>query len=142
MSTPVAVDTDRATLETFRVLLLNSANKFAAMRRLTKAYPCEIDRAVCGMPATGEPSRVGMIRQRGAAIASMLGAEHPVYATPMENLRAAQAAADELDHLEGDEHRYMTARLQQLLDTATAQQEAGCRVVEPSVQAENHPPLP
>ena len=41
----------------------------------------------------------------------MLGADRPVYATPIENLPAAQAAADELENLEGDERRYMTERV-------------------------------
>ena len=42
----------------------------------------------------------------------MFGADRPVYATPMENIRAAQAVADELDHLEGDEHRCMMQHIQ------------------------------
>ena len=41
----------------------------------------------------------------------MFGVERPVYATPMQNIRIAQAAADELDHLEGDESCYMTERV-------------------------------
>ncbi|XBI28362.1 hypothetical protein VPH35_052604 [Triticum aestivum] len=62
----------------------------------------------------------------------MLGAVCLVYATPIENLRAAQAAADELDNLEGDEKRCMTEHLHRLLDAAATQQEAGCRALEPA----------
>ena len=80
-----------------------------------------MDRAVGGTPAPGRPSRIGTVRLRGATIASMFGADRPVYATPMENIRAAQAAADELDHLEGDECHYMTERVQQFIDAAAAQ---------------------
>ena len=64
-----------------------------------------MDRAVGGTPALGGPSRIGTVREHGAAIASMFGADRPVYATPAENIRAAQAAADELDKLEGDVRR-------------------------------------
>ena len=71
-----------------------------------------MDRAVGGTPAPGGPSRIGMVRLRGAAIASMFGADRPVYATPAENIRAAQAAADELDKIEGDERRHMTECVQ------------------------------
>ena len=101
------------------------------MRRLSEAYQREMDRAVGGTPAPSGPSRIGTVQQRGAAIPSLFGADRPFYATPMENIRAAQAAADELDHLEGDERRYMMERVQQLIDAAAAQQEAGCRAEEP-----------
>jgi hypothetical protein len=140
LSAPVAPGASGETLEACRIALLDSANKLAAMRRLTEAYHREIDRAVCGTPAAGKPSHAGTVRQRGAAIASMLGANRPVYAMPMEKLHTAQAAADELDRLEGDERRCMTERVQQLIDAAAAQQEAGRRVVEPGLQAGNLPP--
>ena len=74
------------------------------------------------------------------AIASMFGTDRPVYATPAENIRAAQAAADELDKLEGDEHRHMTERVQQLLDAAAEQQEAGCRTKAPNRRNDDPPP--
>ena len=51
----------------------------------------------------------------------MLGAPRPVYLTPSENLRDAQAAVDEMGHLEGDELRCMTQRARQLLDAAATQ---------------------
>ena len=81
------------------------------MRRLSEAYQCEMDRVVGGTPAPGGPSRIGTVRQHGAAIASMFGADRPIYATPRENIRAAQAAADELDKLEGDERHHMTEQV-------------------------------
>ena len=69
--------------------------------------------------------RAGLLKKRGAAIASMLGADRPVYATPLENLRAAQAAVDELNGLGADELPYMTRRIQQLIDAAAEWHEAG-----------------
>ena len=59
----------------------------------------------------GLASRVGTVRQRGATIASMFEAERPVYATPAENIRAAQAVTDELVKYDGDERRHMTKRV-------------------------------
>ena len=60
-----------------------------------------------GTPAPGGPSRIGLVQQRGATVASVFGTDRPIYATPAENIRAAQAVADELDMLEGDEGRHM-----------------------------------
>ena len=71
-----------------------------------------MDRAVGGTPAAAGPSRLGTVQQRGVAIADLFGANRPVYATPAENIRAAQAAADELDKFEGEERRLMTERVQ------------------------------
>ena len=81
------------------------------MRRLPEAYQREMDRAVGSTPAPGGPSRIGTVRQRGAAIASMLGADRPVCATPLKNLRAAQSIVDELNGLGADELPYMTRRI-------------------------------
>ena len=88
------------------------------MRRLSEAYQREMDRVVGGTPAPGGPSRIGTVQQRSVAIASLFGADCPVYATPAENIRAAQAAAEELDKFEGEEHRQMAERVQRLLDAA------------------------
>src|SRR4051812_37180477 len=95
------------------------------MRRLTEAHQREVDRAAFGTPPPDGPSRVGVIKKRGAAIADMLGADRPVYATPLENLCAAQVAVDEQNGLGPDELPYMTRRIQQLIDAATERHEAG-----------------
>ena len=47
-----------------------------------------------------------------------------MYATPAENIRAAQAAADELDNFEDEERRLMMELVQRLLDAATVQNES------------------
>ena len=93
-----------------------------------------------GTPASGGPSRLGTVQQCGVAIANLFGASRPVYATPVENIRAAQAAADEMDNFEGEERRLMTERVQRLLDAAAAQNEAGCRTKVPQRQNDDPPP--
>ena len=100
---PEAADTEM--LEARRAQLVESAKKLTSMRRLSEAYQHEMDRAVGGTPAPGGPSHLGTVRQRGMAIASLFGADRPIYATPVENIRAAQAAAEELDKFEGEERR-------------------------------------
>ena len=110
------------------------------MRRLSEAYQREMDRVVGGTPAPGGPSRIGTVQQRGMAIASLFWADHPVYATPAENIRAAQAAAEELDKFEGEERRQMAERVQRLLDAAAEQHEAGCRIEAPNRQNDDPPP--
>jgi hypothetical protein len=64
-----------------------------------------------------EPSKVGNVRHRGGNLnrelrrdgrsdismsTSFVSAERPKYITPAKNLRVAQAAAEELQHLLGD----------------------------------------
>ena len=141
LSAPIPKDADAETLEARRVHLVESAKKLASMRRLSEAYQSEMDRAVGGTPAPGGPSRIGTVQLRGVAIASMFGADRPVYAMPAENIRAAQAAADELDHLEGDERRCMTERVQQLIDVAATQKipASGLRT-RPLTESKARPP--
>ncbi|XP_073360472.1 uncharacterized protein [Aegilops tauschii subsp. strangulata] len=91
LTVPIPEDADAETLEARRLQLLESANRLAGMRRLTEAYQQEMDRAVGGTPTPGGPSRAGQVRQHGAIVASMFGVDRPVYATAVENLRAAQA---------------------------------------------------
>ena len=98
-----------------------------SMRRLTEAHRRDADRAAFGTPPPGGPSRTDVLRQRGAVIADTLGVDRPVYATPLENLRAAQAAVDELDGLGAEELPHMTRRIQQLIDAAAQRHEADAR---------------
>ena len=78
LAAPIPEDTDGEALEEHRKALYDSAQKLAVMRRLSEAYQHEVDRAIGGTPAGGEPSHVGIVWQRGATIASMLGADRPV----------------------------------------------------------------
>ena len=131
LTAPIPEDADAETLEACRLQLVEGAKKLASMRRLLEAYQREMDRAVGGSPALVGPSRLGAVQQRGVAIANLFGANHPIYATPTENIRAAQAAVDELDKFEGEEHRLMTERVQRLLDAAAEQNEASGRTDVP-----------
>mgnify|MGYP006268117899 CR=1 FL=1 len=92
----------------------------AALKRPAGATQSEISCMVGGMPAAAGSSRAGAIRQRGAAIASMLGIRRPVYETLSQNVCAAQEAADELKHLEDDELREQMECLQELTNAAKA----------------------
>ena len=99
LSIPLPADADAEALEACRLALLAEGRRLASVRCLTEAYQREADRAAFGTSAPAGPSRVGVVKQRGAVIADMLGVDRPVYATPLENLRTAQAAVDELDGL-------------------------------------------
>ena len=86
LAAPIPEDADAEMLEARRVQFVESANRLANMRRLSEAYQREMDRAVGGTPAPSGPSHIGLIRQCGTTIASMFGTDHPVYATPVENI--------------------------------------------------------
>ena len=130
LAAPIPEDADAETLEARRLQLVEGMKKLANMRCLSEAYQREMDHAVGGSPAPAGPSCLVAVQQHGVAIASLFGASRPVYATPAENIRAAQAAADELDNFKGEEHRLMMERVQQL-HAAIAQNEAGCRTEAP-----------
>nr|XP_051191085.1 uncharacterized protein LOC127304436 [Lolium perenne] len=77
------------------------------------------------------PSRAGQIRRRGRDLGAEIdrdGAnapapsmELPIYNTPNKNMLAAQAAAEELRGLEGEELRRQTMRVTELLKAANRQ---------------------
>ena len=118
MSAPLPANADDEALEARRLALLAEGQKLVSMRRLAEAHRREADCAAFGTPPPGGPSRVGIVRQRGAIVTDTLGVDRPVYATPLENLRAAQAAVDELDGLGAEELPHMTRRIQQPIDAA------------------------
>ena len=140
LTAPIPEDADAEMLEARRIQLLESAGRLASVRRLSDAYRREMDRAVGGTPAPEGPSRLGTVQQHGATVASMFGAERPIYAMPAENIRAAQALMDELDKYDGDKRRHMTERVQQLLDTAAAQHGAACCAEVPARRNNESPP--
>ena len=89
LSAPIPADADAEALEARRLALLAEGQRIATMRCLTEAHQREVDRAAFGTPPPEGPRQVGIVKKRGAAIASMLRANRPVYAMPLENLRAA-----------------------------------------------------
>ena len=131
MSIPLPADADAEALEARRLALLAEGRKLVSMRRLAEAHRREADREAFGTPPPSGPSRAGVVRQHGAVVADMLGVARPVYATPLENLHAAQAAVDELDGLGAEELPHMTRCIQQLIDAAAQRHEADARAKSP-----------
>ncbi|KAK1664687.1 hypothetical protein QYE76_052846 [Lolium multiflorum] len=135
LSSPLTAGADPSSiekdLETHRQLLLMQAEELAAAKRQWEISQREFNRAHGLTPAGDNPSRAGQIRRRGGALGAEIardGAESPapsmeppVYNTPDKNMRAAQAAAEELSRLEGEELRRQTKRVTELLNAATRQ---------------------
>jgi hypothetical protein len=104
-----------ADLEAHRLLLPKQAEEVAAAKRQLEITRREYDRAHGFTPAGNNPSRAGQISRGGGALGAEIdreGAESPaasmelpVYNTPEKNVRATEAAAEELSRLEGEELR-------------------------------------
>ncbi|KAK1618087.1 hypothetical protein QYE76_023604 [Lolium multiflorum] len=124
---PTAIEAD---LEAHRQLLLKQTEELAAAKRRWRS-PSEYNRAHGLTPGGDEPSRAGQIRRRGHDLGAEIArdgapsptpsAERPVYNTPDKNMRTAQAAAEELNRLEGDELRRQTKWVTELLNAANRQ---------------------
>ncbi|KAK1668543.1 hypothetical protein QYE76_056702 [Lolium multiflorum] len=105
--------------------------ELAAAKRQMEITQREYNRAHGLTPGGDGPSRAGQIRRRGRDLGAEIArdgapsptpsAEQPVYNTPDKNMRAAQAAAEELNRLEGEELRRQTKRVTELLNAATRQ---------------------
>jgi hypothetical protein len=110
LSSPLTAGGDPATieadLEEHRQLLLRQAEELATAKRQLEITRREYDRAHGFTPGGDNPSRAGQIRRRGGGLAAEIdrdGAEAPApfvelpfYNTPDKNMRAAEAAAEEL----------------------------------------------
>ncbi|KAK1670608.1 hypothetical protein QYE76_058767 [Lolium multiflorum] len=135
LSTPLTPGGDPTTieadLEAHRQLLLKQTEELAAAKRQMEITQREYNRAHGLTPGGDGPSRAGQIRRRGRDLGAEIArdgapsptpsAEQPVYNTPDKNMRAAQAAAEELNRLEGEELRRQTKRVTELLNAATKQ---------------------
>ncbi|KAK1609712.1 hypothetical protein QYE76_033385 [Lolium multiflorum] len=120
-----------ADLEAHRVLLLKQTEELAAAKRQWDITQREYNRAHGLTPAGDNPSRAGQIRRRGRDLGAEIdrdGAdkpapsmELPIYNTPDKNMLAAEAAAEELHRLEGEELRRQTARVADLVKAANRQ---------------------
>ncbi|KAK1692123.1 hypothetical protein QYE76_008820 [Lolium multiflorum] len=136
LRTPLTAGADPTTLEAdleaHRQFLPKQVEEVAAVKRQLEITRREFDRAHGLTPAGNNPSRVGQIRHRGGGLGAEIdrdGAdspapsmELPVYNTPEKNLRAAEAAAEELSRLEGEELRRQTRRVTELLHAASEKQ--------------------
>ncbi|KAK1612691.1 hypothetical protein QYE76_036364 [Lolium multiflorum] len=128
LSSPLTAGGDAATveadLEAHRQLLLQQAEELAAAKRQLEITQREYEHAHGFTPGGNNPSRVGMIRRRGGGLGAEIdrdgaeapapSAELPVYNTPDKNMRAAEAAAEELNSLQGEELRRQTRRVAEL----------------------------
>ncbi|KAK1595175.1 hypothetical protein QYE76_026953 [Lolium multiflorum] len=124
LSSPLTAGGDPATiekdLEAHRQLLLRQAEELAAAKRQLEINRREYDRANGFTPGGDNPSRAGQIHRRGGGLGAEIArdgaespapsTEQPVYNTPDKNMRAAQAAAEELNRLEGEELRRCMCR--------------------------------
>ena len=87
----------RTQLEDRRQQMLDLSETLAATQRRLDAAQLERDAAYGFTPAAADPSRVVDVRARGGAIGRAFGAVWTVYKTPVKNMRAAEAAAVDLD---------------------------------------------
>ncbi|KAK1653227.1 hypothetical protein QYE76_071032 [Lolium multiflorum] len=120
-----------ADLEAHRVLLLKQTEELAAAKRQWDITQREYNRAHGLTPGGDNPSRAGEIRRRGRDLGAEIdrdGADEPapsmelpIYNTPDKNMLAAEAAAEELHRLEGEELRRQTARVADLVKAANRQ---------------------
>ncbi|KAK1610955.1 hypothetical protein QYE76_034628 [Lolium multiflorum] len=136
LSTPLTAGADPTTieadLEAHRQHLLTHADELAAAKRQLEITRCEFNRVHDFTPGGNGPSRAGQIRRRGGGLGAEIdrdGADSPapsmelsVYNTPEKKMCAAEAAAEELSHLEGEELRRQTRRVTELLHMASEQQ--------------------
>ncbi|KAK1644069.1 hypothetical protein QYE76_061874 [Lolium multiflorum] len=135
LSSPLTAGADPSSiekdLEAHRQLLLKQAEELSAAKRQMEITQREYNRAHGFTPAGDNPSRAGQIRRRGGGLGAEIArdgaespapsTERPVYNTPDKNMRAAEAAAEELNRLQGEELRRQTKRVTELLNAATRQ---------------------
>ncbi|KAE8788237.1 hypothetical protein D1007_37723 [Hordeum vulgare] len=88
-----------------------------------KAAQREYNSAYGFTPAADGPSRLGDLRCRGRVVAEILGGQLPIYDTPAANMRAAQAAHEEMDALQGEERVRQEKCVKDLLTAANEQQD-------------------
>ena len=113
--------------------MLDLSETLAATQRRLDAAQLERDAAYGFTPAVAGPSRVTDMHARGGAIGRALDAVPTVYVTPAKNMRAAQAAAVDLDQLTGEEMKERIGRMRDLLNTANAQQDRLNELAKPAV---------
>ncbi|KAK1631567.1 hypothetical protein QYE76_005882 [Lolium multiflorum] len=164
LSSPLTAGADPSTieadLEAHRQLLLKQAEELATAKRQLEITRREYDRAHGFTPGGNKPSQAGQIRRRGGALGAEIdcdGAEEPApstempfYNTPDKNMRAAEAAVEELSRQEGEELRHQTRRVTELLHIASEQQKnpryasgtAGNHQDGPRETAESSSPTP
>lgn len=124
---PIVPSTNRAAaaadLEASRKLLYAEATELATAQRQLEAAQRECNTTYGLTPVGVKPSRRGDVRRRGGAISELFGANMPIYDTPVQNLRVAEAAAAELDHLEGEAQQQQQQWVRALVATTNRLQD-------------------
>ena len=104
--TPITPDTDSAAtaaqLNEERLRLLDEAFALALERCWVGSARREYNVVHDLTPTNLEPSRVAEVRHRGGAIGRALGANPPVYDTPVKNMRVAEAAMADLERIRSE----------------------------------------
>ncbi|KAI4990594.1 hypothetical protein ZWY2020_038957 [Hordeum vulgare] len=125
LKTPVTASADpadaRASLEEARNRILEEGIAVALAKRRLEATHREYNSTYGLTPISEAPNRLGSVRSRGRFIAEVLGGDLPTYETPAANMRAAQAAMEEMASLEGEERAFQEKRVKDLLDAANQQ---------------------
>ncbi|KAE8815106.1 Endoglucanase 3 [Hordeum vulgare] len=126
LKTPIAAFANpndaRASLEEARKHILEEGIAVASAKRRMKATQREYNSAYGLTPISEDPSRLALVRGHGRFISEILGGNQPVYETPAANLRAAQAAMEEMRSLGGEERAFQEKRVKDLLDAANENQ--------------------
>ncbi|KAI5000681.1 hypothetical protein ZWY2020_010640 [Hordeum vulgare] len=125
LKTPVTASANpadaRASLEEARKRILEEGIAVASAKCRMEATQREYNSAYGLTPISDAPSRLGSVRTRGRFIAEVLGGDLPTYETTATNMRAAQAAMEEMASLEGNERAFQEKRVKDLLDAANQQ---------------------
>ncbi|KAI4979946.1 hypothetical protein ZWY2020_016699 [Hordeum vulgare] len=125
LKTPVTASADpadaRASLEEARKRILEEGIAIASTKRWLEATHHEYNSAYGLTPISEAPSRLGSVRSRGRFVTEVLGGDLPTYETPAANMRVAQAAAEEMADLEGEERAFQEKHVKDLLDAANQQ---------------------
>lgn len=94
-----------AQLNEERQRLLDEAMALAAERRLVESARHEYGTVHGLTPTDPEPSWVAEVRHHSGAIGGALGANPPIYDTPIQNMHPAEAAMVDIKFLEAEERQ-------------------------------------
>ncbi|KAI4987154.1 hypothetical protein ZWY2020_019954 [Hordeum vulgare] len=108
----------RASLEEVHKRILEEGIVVASAKRRLEATRRKYNSAYSLTPISEAPSRLESVRNRGRFITKVPGGDLPTYETPAANMRAAQAAMEEMASLEGEERAFQEKCVKDLLDTA------------------------
>lgn len=98
--------------------LLDEATTLVDTQRRLEPAQRERDAAYVFTLTAVEPSWVADVRARCGALGRTLGMVPPIYDTPVKNILTVEAAAADLESLQGEELLQRQQRVRELLDVA------------------------